>query len=203
MAQSDPAIKNLKMESLVMKSGDVFKGILLEQNIRYVVFKIVEKKIDGPLRTFELTVEKKDVESIMRITPDEKVLLETQIKKLVNIPAPIPRIVKAPLPEALKNIELVPLIGNTEPPRLRRGGPSYFSISQNANRVFLGENSEKTYLKLRKATMVQGNDDTGRIVDATFYLGKLLTGTDSGNLATWGKHGILEKTIRQLIHQFV
>lgn len=198
MAQSDPAIKNLKMESLVMKSGDVFKGILLEQNIRYVVFKIVEKKIDGPLRTFELTVEKKDVESIMRITPDEKVLLETQIKKLVNVPAPIPRIVKAPLPEALKNIELVPLIGNTEPPRLRRGGPSYFSISQNANRVFLGENSEKTYLKLRKATMVQGNDDTGRIVDATFYLGKLLTGTDSGNLATWGKHGILEKNYKAI-----
>lgn len=95
-------------------------------------------------------------------------------------------------------MELVPLIGNTEPPRIRRGGPSYFSISQNANRVFLGEVSEKSHLKLRKATMVQGNENTGRITDAAFYLGKLLTGTDCGNLVTWGKHGVLEKNYKAI-----
>ena len=198
LAQSDPIIKNLKMDCLVMKTGEVFKGLFIEQNLRYLVFKTVEKKIDGPLRTFDLTLERKEIETVIRISLKDRALLETQLKQLANTLNLDPPLARIPLPDAFKNMELVPLIGNTEPPRLRHGGPSYFSISQNANRVFLGDASEKSFLKLRKATMVQGNENTGRIVDAAFYLGKLLTGTDSGNLVTWGKHGVLEKNYKAI-----
>lgn len=198
LAQSDPVIKNWKMDTLAMNSGQVFKGLFVEQNVKYLVFKTIDKKVDSPLRISTITVERKDVDSVVRITPKERALLETQLKELTNSPVANQPIVKTPLPDLYKNMELVPLIGNTEPPRIREGGPSYFSISPNANRVFLGEASEKSYLKLRKATLIEGNETTGRIKDAVYYLGKLHTGTDSGNIATWGKHGVLENNYKAI-----
>ena len=121
LAQSDPIIKNLKMDCLVMKTGEVFKGMFIEQNLRYLVFKTVEKKIDGPLRTFELTLERKEIETVIWISPKDRALLETQLKQLANALNLDPPLARIPLPDAFKNMELVPLIGNTEPPRLRHG----------------------------------------------------------------------------------
>ena len=208
MAQSDPAIKNLKMESLVMKSGDVFKGILLEQNIRYVVFKIVEKKIDGPLRTFELTVEKKDVESMVQLSPKDRALLDTQLKELANPNSiPVREAVARKSPDILKesfDVELVPQVGLFEPTRVREcinpdtGVPMSLFISPNTNKVYVSPSAEKSYLALRKGIRIQGNEQTGNVTDAVYFGKALVTGSDTGHLTSWNEKGLPEKNIKVL-----
>jgi len=84
LAQSDSVIKNLKMDGLVMKTGRIFDGLFIEQDSKDLVFKIVEGKTDGTLRTFELTVDRKEVEEVIWLSVKERALLEVQLKELAN-----------------------------------------------------------------------------------------------------------------------
>ena len=215
LAQSDPAIKNLKMDRLVMKTGDVFNGLFIEQNLRELVFKIVEKKIDSPLRTFELTVERKEVEAVIRISPKDRALLETQLKELANPNAmPVKEAVVGKFPNILNDsfdVELVPQVGLFEPTRVREcinpetKKKMTFLISPNTNKVYVSPSEEKHYLALRKGVLIQGNEQTGNITDAVYYRNSLLTASDTGHLTTWKENGfpdvnkkVLGKPIRQI-----
>jgi len=215
LAQSDPAIKNLKMDRLVMKTGDVFNGMFIEQNLRYLVFKTVEKKIDGPLRTFELTLERKEIETVIRISPMDRALLETQLKELAN-PNAIPLNDAVPRKFAgfgqdVFDVELVPQVGLFEPTRVREcihpetKKKMTFLISPNTNKVYVSPSEEKHYLAMRKGVLIQGNEQTGNITDAVYYGKGLVTASDTGHLTTWKENGfpdvnkkVLGKPIRQI-----
>lgn len=215
LAQSDPAIKSLKMDRLVMKTGDVFNGMFIEQNLRYLVFKTVEKKIDGPLRTFELTVERKEIESVVRISPMDRALLETQLKELANPNAmPVREVVAgkfAGFGQNVFDVELVPQVGLFEPTRVREcihpetKKKMTFLISPNTNKVYVSPSEEKHYLAMRKGVLIQGNEQTGNITDAVYYGKGLVTASDTGHLTTWKENGfpdvnkkVLGKPIRQI-----
>jgi len=198
-----------------MKTGVVFNGLFIEQDFKFIVFKTVEKKIDGPLRIFELTVDRKDVEEVIKVPLKDRALLEAQLKELANpIAIPGKGVVVAKAGgnfQDVFDVELVPQVGLFEPTRVREcihpatKKKMTFLISPNTNKVYVSPSEEKHYLALRKGILIQGNEQTGNVTDAVYFAKDIITASDTGHLTTWKENGfpdinmkVLEKPIRQI-----
>lgn len=208
LAQSDSAIKNLKMDRLVLKTGRIFDGLFIAQDSKDLVFKIVEGKADGTLRTFELTVDRKEVEEVIRLSGKERSFLEAQLKILANPNAVamkpvVPAIFDGNLKEFF-DIELLPQLGFFEPTRMREcvhpvtKKKMVFLICPNTNKVCVSPSEEKHYLAVRKGILIQGNEQTGNVTDAVYFGNSIVTASDTGHLTSWKENGFPDKNIKFL-----
>lgn len=214
LAQSDIPITSMKMDSLYMKSGQDFKGLVLDENIKVLVFKSVEKKSGGQLKISTFTVDRKDIENVVKISPKDRALLESKFKELANgnVIPPKEKPVIANLPKEEFDVALFPQGILLEPTRIREAiNPKtnkydVFFISPNTNRIHLSPAAEKQYLALRKGLCIQGNEQTGNVTDGVFYNGEIITASDTGHITTWQKDGslsndkkVLGKPIRLMV----
>ena len=200
LGQSDIPITSMKMDSLFMKSGHDFKGLVLDENIKVLVFKSVEKKSGGQLKISTFTVDRKDIENVVKISPKDRALLETKLKEMANGNpngnAPIDKPAVVNLPNEDFDVTLYPQGILLEPTRIREvinpktKKKDVFFISPNTNRLHISPATENQHLALRKGLFIEGNEQTGNVTDAVYYGGEIITSSDTGHITTWQKNGL-------------